>query len=159
MANTISGRLDATPHRFALVVSRWNDFITSRLLDGATDALVRHGAAPDNLDVVWVPGSWEIPLAVKRLAQSRQYAAVVALGCLIRGQTPHFEYIAAEIAKGLAQISLDTGIPVSFGVITADTLEQAIERAGTKGGNKGRDAAMAAIEMANLLPQLGRPAT
>jgi 6,7-dimethyl-8-ribityllumazine synthase len=159
MARTISAHLDARPHRFALVVSRWNDFITTRLLEGATDALVRHGAEEDRIETVWVPGSWEIPLVAKRLAQSGRYAAVVALGCLIRGQTPHFEYIAAEITKGLAQISLETGVPVSFGVITADSLEQAIERAGTKAGNKGADAALAAIEMANLLAQLGKPAT
>jgi len=154
MAQTISAQLDAAKHRFALVVSRFNEFITSRLLTGAIDALVRHGAAQDNLTQVWVPGSWEIPLTARKLASSGHYAAVICLGCVIRGQTPHFEYVAAEVAKGIAQVSLETGVPVSFGIITADSLEQAVERAGAKAGNKGADAALAAIEMANLLPQL-----
>lgn len=154
MAQTISATLDAAPHRFALVASRFNEFITTRLLSGAIDALVRHGAQQDNLTQVWVPGSWEIPLAARKLAASGRYAAVICLGCVIRGQTPHFEYVAAEVAKGIAHISLETGVPVSFGIITADSLEQAIDRAGTKAGNKGADAALAAVEMANLLPQL-----
>jgi 6,7-dimethyl-8-ribityllumazine synthase len=156
MAETISARLDAAPHRFAIIVSRWNEFITSRLLEGAVDALVRHGADQKNLLQVWVPGAWEIPLAAQRLAAAGQYAAILCLGCVIRGQTPHFEYVAAEVAKGIAQVSLATGVPITFGIITADNLEQAIDRAGTKAGNKGADAALAAIEMANLLPQLAR---
>jgi 6,7-dimethyl-8-ribityllumazine synthase len=154
MTEMISAKLDAGPHRFALVVARWNEFITSRLLGGAIDALVRHGAARENLTQVWVPGSWEIPLAAQRLAGSGRYQAVICLGCVIRGQTPHFEYVAAEVAKGIAQVTLATGVPVTFGIITADSLEQAIDRAGTKAGNKGADAALAAVEMANLLPQL-----
>jgi 6,7-dimethyl-8-ribityllumazine synthase len=154
MTEMISAKLDAGPHRFALVVARWNEFITSRLLGGAIDALVRHGAARENLTEVWVPGSWEIPLAAQRLAASGRYQAVICLGCVIRGQTPHFEYVAAEVAKGIAQVTLATGVPVTFGIITADSLEQAIDRAGTKAGNKGADAALAAVEMANLLPQL-----
>jgi 6,7-dimethyl-8-ribityllumazine synthase len=154
MTEMISAKLDAGPHRFALVVARWNEFITSRLLSGAIDALVRHGAARENLTEVWVPGSWEIPLTAQRLAGSGRYQAVICLGCVIRGQTPHFEYVAAEVAKGIAQVTLATGVPVTFGIITADSLEQAIDRAGSKAGNKGADAALAAVEMANLLPQL-----
>ncbi len=158
MTEMISAKLDAGPHRFALVVARWNEFITSRLLSGAIDALVRHGAARENLTQVWVPGSWEIPLAAQRLAASGRYQAVICLGCVIRGQTPHFEYVAAEVAKGIAQVTLATGVPVTFGIITADSLEQAIDRAGSKAGNKGADAALAAVEMANLLPQLAAAA-
>lgn len=154
MANKIAANLDASPHSFALVVSRFNEFITSRLVGGAIDTLQRHGASDKNIAEVWVPGSWEIPLAARKLAESGKYAAVVCLGCVIRGQTPHFEYVASEVAKGIAQIAQETGVPVTFGVITADTLEQAVDRAGTKAGNKGADAALAAIEMANLLPQL-----
>jgi len=150
----ISARLEAAPYKFAIVVSRWNEFITSRLLDGALDALVRHGAEPGNVLRVWVPGAWEIPLVAQRLAGTGGYAAILCLGCVIRGQTPHFEYVAAEVAKGIAQVSLSTGVPITFGIITADNLEQAIDRAGTKAGNKGADAALAAIEMANLLPRL-----
>lgn len=154
MAKTVSAKLDAAPHQFALIVSRFNEFITSRLLGGAVDALVRHGAIEDNLTQVWVPGAWEIPLASRRLAQGGQYAAIICLGCVIRGQTPHFEYVATEVSKGIAHVSLETGVPISFGIITADSLEQAVDRAGTKAGNKGADAALAAIEMANLLPLL-----
>ena len=154
MADMISARLEAAPYKFAIVVSRWNEFITSRLLDGALDALVRHGAEPGNVLRVWVPGAWEIPLVAQRLAGTGGYAAILCLGCVIRGQTPHFEYVAAEDAKGIAQVSLSTGVPITFGIITADNLEQAIDRAGTKAGNKGADAALAAIEMANLLPRL-----
>jgi 6,7-dimethyl-8-ribityllumazine synthase len=156
MVQTISAQLDARGHRFAMIVSRWNEFITSRLASGAIDALVRHGADEGALAQVWVPGSWEIPLVARRLADSRQYAAVICLGCVIRGQTPHFEYVAAEVAKGIAHASMDSGVPILFGVITADSLEQAIDRAGTKAGNKGAEAALAAIEMANLLPQLDK---
>jgi len=154
MAKEISAKLDAGKHRFALVVARFNDFITSKLVEGATDALLRHGAERDNLTLVRVPGSFELPLVAKKLAGSGAYAAVICLGCLIRGQTPHFEYIASECAKGIAQVGLETGVPVTFGVITADSLEQAIDRAGTKAGNKGADAALAAVEMANLLAAL-----
>lgn len=151
MSEVISAKLDASPHRFALVVARFNEFITSRLVSGALDELTRHGADAQQLVQVWVPGSWEIPLAAQRLAASGKYAAVICLGCVIRGHTPHFEYVAAEVAKGIAHVSLETGVPVTFGVITADSLEQAIDRAGAKTGNKGADAARAAIEMANLL--------
>lgn len=154
MPQTISAKLDASGRRFALVAARFNDFVTGRLVEGAVDALVRHGASADDIVQVWVPGAWEVPLAAQKLAQSGKYVAVVCLGCVIRGQTPHFEYVAGECAKGVAQASLATGVPVAFGVITADTLEQAIERAGSKAGNKGADAAMAAIEMANLLAAL-----
>lgn len=154
MTQVISAKLDAKPHRFALVVARFNEFITSRLVNGAMDELVRHGAEADNLVQVWVPGSWEIPLAAQKLAASGKYAAVICLGCVIRGQTPHFDYIAAEVSKGIAQVSLTTGVPTSFGVITADSLEQAVDRAGAKTGNKGADAARAALEMANLLAAL-----
>ena len=154
MAKTISAKLDAGTHRFALVASRFNEFITSRLLSGAIDALERHGADQENITQVWVPGSWEIPLAARKLAATGDYAAVICLGCVIRGQTPHFEYVAAEVAKGIAHVSLETGVPVTFGIITADSLEQAVDRAGTKSGNKGADAALAAVEMANLLPLL-----
>jgi len=154
MVEVISAKLDASPHRFALVVARFNEFITSRLVGGAVDELTRHGAAAENITHVWVPGSWEIPLAAQKLAATGRYAAVICLGCVIRGQTPHFDYVAGEVAKGIAQVSLQTGVPVVFGVITADSLEQAIDRAGAKTGNKGADAARAAIEMANLLASL-----
>jgi 6,7-dimethyl-8-ribityllumazine synthase len=154
MPKVISAKLEAGPHRFALVVARFNEFITSKLVDGAVDALVRHGADRENITQVWVPGSFELPLAAQKLARSGEYAAVICLGCLIRGQTPHFEYIASECAKGIAQVSLGTEVPVTFGVITADSLEQAIDRAGTKAGNKGADAALAAVEMVNLLAAL-----
>ncbi len=155
MPQVISAALDAGSHRFALVVARFNEFITSRLVDGAVDELTRHGAQPDNITQVWVPGSWEIPLAAQKLAASGRYGAVLCLGCVIRGQTPHFEYVANEVAKGIAQVSLATGVPVTFGIVTADSLEQAIDRAGAKAGNKGADAARAAIEMANVLAALG----
>jgi 6,7-dimethyl-8-ribityllumazine synthase len=154
MTRVISAKLDARPHRFALVVARFNEFITSRLLEGAIDELTRHGAEPDHLVQVWVPGSWEMPLAAQKLAASGDYAAIVCVGCVIRGQTPHFEYVASEVAKGLAQVALSSGVPVTFGVVTADSLEQAIDRAGAKTGNKGADAARAAIEMVNLLTAL-----
>jgi 6,7-dimethyl-8-ribityllumazine synthase len=156
MTEVISAKLEAAPHRFALVVARFNEFITSRLVSGAIDELTRHGADPGNLTQVWVPGSWEIPLAAQKLAATGRFAAVICLGCVIRGQTPHCEYVAAEVAKGIAQVSLTTGVPVTFGVITADSLDQAIDRAGAKTGNKGADAARAAIEMANLLAAIPR---
>jgi 6,7-dimethyl-8-ribityllumazine synthase len=154
MARVIEGQLTATGMRFGLVVSRFNDFISQRLLDGALDALTRHGADPDAIDVAWVPGSFEIPTVAKRLAESGRYHAVVCLGAVIRGATPHFQYIAAEVAKGVAQVAMSAAVPVTFGVLTTDTIEQAVERAGTKAGNKGADAAEAAVEMVNLLAQL-----
>ncbi len=147
---TFEGHLVGTGLKIAIAVSRFNELLGSRLLAGATDALVRHGVAESDIDVVWVPGAFEIPLAAKRLAESGRYDAVVALGVVIRGGTPHFEYVAAEVSKGVAKVTLDTGVPVLFGVITADTIEQAVERAGTKAGNKGWEAAVSAIEMATL---------
>jgi 6,7-dimethyl-8-ribityllumazine synthase len=152
---TVEGKLIGAGLKFALVVSRFNSFITERLLEGALDCLRRQGVADDNLMLVRVPGAWEIPVAAKRLAQSGAHDAVVCLGAVIRGSTPHFDYVAAEVSKGIAQITLDTGVPISFGILTTDTLEQAIERAGSKAGNKGFAAAEAAIEMVNLLKELG----
>jgi len=140
--------------KVAIVSSRFNHFITDQLVEGALDALSRHGVKKENVHIARVPGSFEIPIAVKRLARSNRYGAVIALGALIRGGTPHFEYLAAEVTKGLAQVALETDVPVAYGIITADTLEQAIERAGTKAGNKGFEAALSAIEMANLLAQI-----
>jgi len=137
--------------KFGLVVSRFNEFITKKLLEGAQDALLRHGVNQEDIEIAWVPGSFEIPLIAKKLAQTKRYDAVICLAAVVRGGTPHFEYIAAEVSKGIAKVGLETGLPVIYGVITADTLEQAIERAGTKMGNKGFEAAMSAIEMANLL--------
>ena len=155
MPQEIQGNLVVTKERFALVVARFNDFITSRLLTGAVDTLQRHGCPDAQMTVVRVPGSYELPLAARKLADTGRYDAIICLGCIVRGQTPHFEYIAAECAKGVAQVALESGTPVTFGVITADTLEQAVERAGAKAGNKGSDAAMAAIELASLYAQLG----
>ncbi|MBI3781705.1 MAG: 6,7-dimethyl-8-ribityllumazine synthase [candidate division NC10 bacterium] len=140
--------------RFALVVSRFNEFITKRLLDGALDCLLRHGAEEGDLHLVRVPGAFELPYAAKRLAASNSYDAIIALGAVIRGATPHFEYVAGEAAKGIASASLETGVPIIFGVITANSIDEAIERAGTKGGNKGFEAALSAIEMASLFAQL-----
>ncbi|HDZ62226.1 MAG TPA: 6,7-dimethyl-8-ribityllumazine synthase [Nitrospirae bacterium] len=148
------GELQAKGLKFAIIVSRFNDFITNKLLDGAVDALLRHGAADQNIDTIKVPGAFELPLAAKIVAGKKTYDAVICLGTIIRGATPHFEYIASEAAKGIATASIDTGVPIAFGVITADTIEQAVERAGTKSGNKGWDAAMVAIEMAQLLKKL-----
>jgi 6,7-dimethyl-8-ribityllumazine synthase len=148
------GDLIGSGLKVGIVVSRFNELLSSRLLGGANDALVRHGVAVDDTDVVWVPGAFEIPLVAQRLASSGCYDAVVALGVVIRGATPHFEYVAAEVSKGVAKVSLDSGVPVAFGVVTADSIEQAVERAGTKQGNKGWDAAVSAIEMANLLKSL-----
>lgn len=150
----IQGELQAKGLTFGIVVSRFNDFITARLLDGAVDALVRHGAKEDDIDVVKVPGAFEIPLAAKRLAAKGRYQAIICLGTVIRGATPHFDYVAAEVSKGVASASLDTGVPIAFGVLTTDTIEQAVERAGTKSGNKGFDSAMTAIEMAQLMKKL-----
>jgi len=154
MPKFIEGQLTAQGLKFAIVVSRFNSFISERLLGGALDALVRAGADPDSIDVVRVPGSWEIPLAAGELARARRHDAVICLAAVIRGETPHFDYVSAEAAKGIAHVSADTGVPVSFGVLTTNTLEQAIDRAGAKGGNKGFDAAMSAIEMANVLRAL-----
>ena len=150
MPRVLEGNLIVKDQRFAVVCSRFNEFVTARLLSGAVDALLRHGCKDGNVTQVWVPGTFEIPLTAQKLASTGHYDAVICLGCLIRGQTPHFEYIAAEVTKGIAQVSLESGVPVTFGVITADSLEQAIERAGTKSGNKGADAAAAAIELCNL---------
>jgi 6,7-dimethyl-8-ribityllumazine synthase len=154
MAQVMEGKLDAKGMRFALVVSRTNDFVATRLLAGAEDCLERHGAAAAGRTIVRVPGSWEVPQAAARLAASGKFDAVVALGALIRGETPHFDVLAAEMAKGLAQTAIQSGVPVTFGVVTADSLEQAIERAGAKSGNKGWDAALAAIEMVSLYRQM-----
>jgi 6,7-dimethyl-8-ribityllumazine synthase len=154
MRAIIEGKLDATGLTAALVVSRFNDFIVSRLVAGAEDALVRHGASEKDITVVRVPGAFEIPQVVSALARSGKYSMVIALGAVIRGSTPHFEYIAAEVAKGVAHAALESTIPISFGVLTTDTVEQAIERAGSKAGNKGAEAALAAIEMANVFQQI-----
>lgn len=150
----LEGELQAKGLKFAIVVSRFNDFITSKLLDGAKDALLRHGAKEEDIDIARVPGSFEIPLIAKKLASKGTYNAVICLGTVIRGATPHFEYVAAEVSKGVAAASMETGVPIAFGVITSDTIEQAVERAGTKSGNKGFDAAITAIEMAQLLKKL-----
>ena len=152
--NTIAGKLDASGLKIAIIASRFNDFVTARLIEGAVDCLLRHGSGETDITVIRVPGSFELPLAAKKTASSGKYDAVICLGALIRGQTPHFDYIAAEVTKGIAQVSLDTGLPVTFGVITADTLEQAIDRAGAKAGNKGFEAALGAVEMADLLRQI-----
>jgi 6,7-dimethyl-8-ribityllumazine synthase len=155
MANKFEGDLVAKKgQKFAIVVSRFNEFISSKLLAGAIDQLVRHGVAETAIDVAWTPGSFEIPLVAKRFAESGKYAAVICLGAVIRGGTPHFDYIAAEVSKGVAQVGMASGVPTIFGVITTDTIEQAVERAGTKAGNRGADAALGAIEMANLLAGL-----
>lgn len=156
MPRIIEGNLSAKGLKVAIVVGRFNDFISERLLEGALDTLLRSGAADSDIDVVKVPGAFEIPVAAKSLAKGGQYDAILCLGCVIRGATPHFEYVAGEAAKGVARVSLDFDTPVSFGIITAENLEQAIERAGTKSGNKGRDAALTAIEMASLLKTLGK---
>jgi 6,7-dimethyl-8-ribityllumazine synthase len=150
LAKRYAGKLIGEGLRFGVVVARFNDFITSKLLDGAQDTLSRHGVRADDIDVAWTPGSFEIPLIAKKMAESGRYDAVICLGAVIRGGTPHFDYIASEVTKGIAKVSLDTGKPIILGVITADTLEQAIERAGTKSGNYGSQAALHAIEMANL---------
>ncbi len=148
---TYEGNLVGTGLKVALVASRFNELLSARLVSGAMDALTRHDVAESDIDTAWVPGAFELPLVAKELADSGRYDAVVALGVIIRGGTPHFEYVASEVSKGIAKASLDSGVPVAFGVITADTIEQAVERAGTKQGNKGWEAASAAIEMANLL--------
>ena len=154
MGTTFQGELHGAGLRVALVVSRFNEVVTSRLLAGARSALERHGVSDDDVAVAWVPGAFELPMAARRLAESRRYDAVVCLGAIIRGETPHFEYIAAETARGVGRVAQDTGVPTIFGVITPNTLEQALDRAGGKVGNKGYDAAISAIEMANLMRQL-----
>lgn len=154
MAKIIEGNLIAKGKKFCIVASRFNDFITKDLVSGCLDTLRRHGASDEDLKVVWVPGAFEIPVVARELSRSKSYDALICLGTVIRGSTPHFEYIASEAAKGIARVSFDSGLPVIFGIITADTIEQAIERSGTKEGNKGRDAALNAIEMANLIPQI-----
>jgi 6,7-dimethyl-8-ribityllumazine synthase len=154
MMKIIEGELQAKGLKFGIVVSRFNDFITTKLLDGALDALLRHGAKEEDIDIIKVPGSFEIPMVARRLALKGTHNALICLGTIIRGATPHFEYIAAEVSKGIASASMETGIPIAFGIITSDTIEQAIERAGTKSGNKGWDAAITAIEMAQLLKKL-----
>jgi len=151
MMKTIEGKLNAKGLKFGIVVGRFNEFISTKLLGGALDALKRHEANEDDIDMVWAPGSYEIPLLAKKMAKSGKYDAVICLGAVIRGATPHFDFVASEVAKGVAMVGLETEVPVIFGILTTDSIEQAIERAGTKSGNKGFDAAMAAIEMANLL--------
>jgi len=151
---TYNGQLDGKGQKHAIVVSRFNELITSKLLDGALDCFIRHGVTEKDVIINWVPGSFEIPYAAQKLALSKKFDSIVCLGALIRGHTPHFEYIASEVAKGVAQVSLETHLPVVFGIITADTLDQAIERAGTKAGNKGWDAALSAIEMVDLYRQI-----
>ena len=154
MVKTIEGNLIVKGKKFGIIASRFNDFITKELVSGCIDTLTRHGVNNEDLSITWVPGAFEVPLVAQRLAKAKSYDALICLGTVIRGSTPHFDYIAAEVAKGIAKVSLDSGLPVIFGIITADTIEQAIERAGTKEGNKGRDAALSAIEMANLLTQI-----
>ena len=154
MANIIEGTLKADGKKFAIIVARFNSFISEKLLEGALDSLIRSGALDEDIDVVRVPGAFEIPLIAKRLAGSQKYDAVIVLGVVIRGATPHFDVVVSEVSKGTAQVGLDTGVPVLFGVLTTETIEQAIERSGTKAGNKGAEVAVAAIEMANLVERL-----
>lgn len=154
MAKTYEGGLVAEGLKFGVVAARFNEFITNKLLGGTMDALTRHGAAAENIDVAWVPGAFEIPLVAKKMADSKKYDAVICLGAVIRGSTSHYDIVCAEVAKGVAQVGLASGVPTIFGVVTTETIEQAVERAGTKAGNKGFDAAVSAIEMANLLRAL-----
>ncbi len=154
MSNVIQGDLSGKGLKFGIVAARFNDFITSRLVEGALDGLKRHGVAEGDIEVAKVPGAYEIPLAAQMMAKSKKYDGVICLGAVIRGATPHFEYVSAEVSKGVAAVSLDSGVPVIFGVLTTDTIEQAIERAGTKSGNKGWDAALSAIEMVNVVKKL-----
>lgn len=156
MNRVYEGKLLAKGFKFGIVVGRFNEFITNKLLGGALDALKRHGAEEANVEAAWVPGAFEIPVVAQSMARSGKYDAVICLGAVIRGATPHFDYVCAEVSKGIAKVSLDTGLPAIFGIITADSIEQAIERAGTKAGNKGWDAAVSAIEMVNLLKELKR---
>jgi len=154
MAKIIQGELSGKGLKVGIVAARFNDFITSRLVDGALDGLQRHGVAETDIEIVRVPGAYEIPLVAKRLAQTKKYNVIICLGAVIRGATPHFEYVSAEVSKGVASVSMESDLPIIFGVLTTDTIEQAIERAGSKGGNKGWDAALSAIEMANVMKQL-----
>ena len=155
MTKIMQGMMDASGRKFGLVASRFNEFITSKLIGGAVDELVRHGAREEEIEVIWVPGAFEIPPTARRLAKKKGYDAIICLGCVMRGDTPHFDYIAAEVSKGIASVGLESEIPVVFGVLTTDTLEQSIERAGAKGGNKGSEAARAAIELVSLFGQIG----
>ena len=155
MSKHFEGTLLGKGLKFGLVVSRFNEFFSKKLLEGAQDALLRHGVNEADIEVAWTPGCFEIPLIAQKLAQTKKYDAVICLGAVIRGGTPHFDYIASEVTKGIAKINLDSGVPVIYGVITTDTLEQAVERSGTKAGNKGFDAAVSAIEMANLVKSIG----
>ena len=154
MAKVIEGNLIVKGKKFGIIASRFNDFMTKQLVSGCMDTLVRHGADDNDLTIVWVPGAFEIPAVAGKMAQTKAYDAVICLGTVIRGQTPHFDFVASEAAKGIAKVAQDSGIPVIFGVITADTIEQAIERSGTKDGNKGKDAALSAIEMINVMSQI-----
>jgi 6,7-dimethyl-8-ribityllumazine synthase len=154
MAKIYEGGLVAEGLKFGVVAARFNEFITNKLVGGAMDALTRHGAAADDIELAWVPGAFEIPLVAKKMAASKKYDAVICLGAVIRGNTPHFDYVCAEVSKGVAHVGMDSGVPTIFGVLTTETIEQAVERAGTKAGNKGFDAAVSAIEMANLLRNL-----
>ena len=154
MPKIIEGKLVSSGKKYGIIVSRFNEFISGKLLAGALDALQRHGVQDGEITVAWTPGSFEIPMVARKMALSGNYDAVIALGAVIRGSTPHFDYVAAEVSKGVAHVTLDTQVPVAFGVLTTDTIEQAIERAGTKSGNKGFDAAMSAIEMANIFKQI-----
>ncbi len=151
---TLEGKLTAKNMKIAIVVARFNEFITSKLLSGCIDCLIRHEAADEDLTVAWVPGAFEIPVAAKKLAESGKYDAVICLGAVIRGATPHFDYVCAEASKGIAQVSMQTGVPVAFGVLTTENIQQAVERAGTKAGNKGVDCAMTAMEMVNLFKEM-----
>lgn len=153
---TVEAKLNADKKKFAILISRFNKFITKRLLDGAVNELKRHGADEKKIEIIWIPGAFEIPCLAQKLASSKKYDALICLAAIIKGETPHFDYVASEAAKGIANISINTGIPVIFGVITADNLEQAIDRAGSKNGNKGEDAARVAIEMANLMEKTGK---
>ena len=154
MPNITEGMLTVTNEKFCIIVARFNEFIGSKLLSGAVDELVRHGAKQENIDIIWVPGAFEIPLIAKKTAKSGKYNAIITLGAVIKGSTSHYDYVCAEVSKGVASVSLETGVPVIFGVLTCDNIEQAIERAGTKAGNKGADAAKSAIEMADLISKL-----
>ncbi len=154
MPKVFEGKLEAKSCKVAVVVSRFNSFMTQRMLEGALDTLSRHGMDENKIDVLWVPGAFEMPLACKKLAASKKYDGIVALACVIRGATPHFEYVSSEVSKGIAKVMIDESTPIGFGVVTADNMEQAIERAGSKSGNKGSDAAMSVIEMVNLLKQI-----
>jgi len=151
---TIEGKLSAGKHHYGIIVGRFNEFIGGKLLDGAIDALKRHGASEENIEIIWAPGAFEMPIVAQTMANTKRFDAIITLGAVIRGSTPHFDYVSAEVSKGIASVSLNTGIPVIFGVLTTDSIEQAIERAGTKAGNKGFEAAMSAMEMANLLKEI-----